>query len=115
MSFKNTYDAGVKKTFLQHNLISNNVIFFWDFPYTIIYLNSATPLGLFSNRISNPVSKTQAYYAGNRQKVEYIRPKAIFSHYFGRLPPLTSIPSARFSAVPQIIPAPLVLSQNTTA
>ena len=25
----------------------------WDFPYTIIHLSSATPLSLFSNRISN--------------------------------------------------------------
>jgi len=25
----------------------------WDFPYNIAYLSSATPLGLFSNRISN--------------------------------------------------------------
>jgi hypothetical protein len=44
--------------------------------------------------------------------VEQIRPKPAFPHDFGRPPPLPSIPSARFSAVPHIIPASLVLSKN---
>ena len=29
------------------------LMFLWDFPYNIAYPCSATPLGLFSNRISN--------------------------------------------------------------
>jgi len=31
----------------------------WDFPYTIIYLSSATPLSLVSNRISNSSRKVK--------------------------------------------------------
>jgi len=48
----------------------------------------------------------------NRQKVEHIRQRPAFSHYFGRPPPLPCIPTARFSAAPHIIPVSLVLSKN---
>jgi UDP-N-acetylglucosamine acyltransferase len=33
------------------------------------------------------VSKTQAYHAGNRQTVAYIRQEPAFTHHFGRPPP----------------------------
>jgi len=51
----------------------------------------------------------------NRQKVTHVRQEHAFSHRFGRPPPLPYIPSARFSAVPQIILASQVLSKNATA
>ena len=45
-----------------------------------------------------------------RQKVTHMRQEPASSHHFGRLPPLPSIPSSRFSTVPHIIPASQVLS-----
>jgi len=64
----------------------------------------------------NIITANPAYRAGKTaQKVEHIRPKPTFPHYFGRPPPLPSIPSARFSAISHIIPVSLVLSKNATA
>jgi hypothetical protein len=83
------------------------VSFYWDFPIILHILAQLRRWASFLIEYQICL-KTQAYYAGDRLKVEHIRPKPTFSHCISRPPPLASIPSARFSAVSNIIPASLV-------
>ena len=46
----NEQAAVIHNKLLKEYSIDHNII--WDFPYNIVYLSSATPLSLFSDRIS---------------------------------------------------------------